>query len=227
LWLFLFLGIGLLSLGVFWLICGLDGGFGSDVLLNVGGFAVVAGFSIILIAIYYFKLARTSTRKRARLLRSSKTSMVVGIIVTATFVAGMLLYWIPGYGWRIGKEILAEEPPKVSFEGLRDSYNAGEGLEFTVKLEGYWNDCGIFPDTEVLKSRDGGNSYDELIWLDRGTVNDYGNPDCDDNADRISKTRHIAGNPLKPLVLSEDGLYEVKSGGDNVRGAIHNFVVID
>ena len=58
-------------------------------------------------------------------------------------------------------------------------------------------------------------------------MNDYSDPDCDQNPDRINKSRQIAGNPFKPLVLLDDGLYEVRSGGDDINGATYRFVVTE
>jgi hypothetical protein len=154
---------------------------------------------------------------------ASKSQLAVGWISALAFFAIFFLIY-PGSLLR-GIGVPAEAPPRVSFEGLREQYKVGEDLAFTVRLEGFWNDCGLFPQTEVLKSRDGGNSYDSLIWLDSGTLNDYSDPNCDQNPDNISRTRQIKGNPLNPLVLSEEGLYEIKSGGDDIQGASHRFVV--
>lgn len=222
-WLLFFLGTGLFVFGLLWLTGGLLGG-GFEPILNVGSIATVIGFSLILIALYFLKLEKRRLSSEVRAFTNNRDSVTVGILVTAVFIAGILLYVYPGYGWRLGTQALSEAPPKVSFEGLKDTYKVGEELDFTVKLEGYWNDCGVFPQTEIVRLRDETSPNDVMLWVDRGAINDYSNPSCDHNPDMISKMRHIQGNPFKPLRLLEEGTYEVRSGGDDTQGASHKFI---
>jgi hypothetical protein len=187
------------------------------ILLVAGSFAPAGLIGIALVG-FSFGIALTFVSVEPKMAKS-RQQITIAIASAATISAVLLIL---NLGGPVGVPV--EAPPKVSFESLRDQYQVGEEISFSVRLDGFWNDCGMFPQTEVLKSRDGGNSYDELIWLERGTVNDYSDPDCDQNADNISKTRQIKGNPFRPLVLSE-GLYEVRSGGDDIQGHRHEFVV--
>jgi hypothetical protein len=51
--LFLILGIALTAFGLFWFVGGLQGGYiGADLLLYVGLFATLAGFGLIMLALY-------------------------------------------------------------------------------------------------------------------------------------------------------------------------------
>ena len=192
---------------------------GLVLILLVTGTLALAGLIGVAVAGFVVGIALSFVSIKPAISRSQKA---IGIISAAAFLAVIFLIYPSGL---LRVNTPTESPPQVSFEGLRDRYQVGEELSFSVKLDGFWNDCGIFPQTEVLKSRDGGNTYDALIWLDRGTINDYSNPTCDQNPSNISKTRQIIGTPLKPLVLTDSGLYEVRSGGDDIQGTSHRFVV--
>jgi hypothetical protein len=150
--------------------------------------------------------------------------LAIAILAATAFVAGFFLIYPGGFlSYNFGRPV--EAIPEATIEGLKDRYGVGEELAFSVRIEGYWNDDGSFPETIVKKVVEAdGMAIDEMVWIDRG---EKGSPESyDQNPDRISKVRHIAGNALSPLVLKEPGLYVVIVQGDNVKVAEETFRVL-
>jgi hypothetical protein len=155
---------------------------------------------------------------------TTKPQLAIAVMAAAALVTGFFLIYPGGLFFYNFNGRPVEVLPEATIEGLKDRYRAGEELAFSVRVEGYWNDDGSFPETVVKKVADAdGRAADEMVWIDRGVE---GSPESyDQNPDRISKVRHIAGNALYPLVLREPGTYSVIVQGDNVEGAEERFRV--
>ncbi len=149
--------------------------------------------------------------------------LAIAIMAATALVTGFFLIYPGGLFYNFnGRPV--EALPEATIEGLKNRYSVREELAFSVRVEGYWNDDGSFPETIVKKVADAdGRATDEIVRIDRGVE---GSPESyDQNPDRISKVRHIAGNALYPLVLREPGTYSVMVQGDNVKEAEERFRV--
>jgi hypothetical protein len=122
------------------------------------------------------------------------------LVIIAIAIGGIMLTSSAtrAVAWRI---YITKIPLHVGIDGLNNTYQVGEKIDFYVTLEGYGHDCG-FPDISVWSADR--TQYTPIWQLDSGD----GNTVCSVfPVDVPKRVLHVGTSETKPLIVNGTGFY--------------------
>ncbi|MEW6604605.1 MAG: hypothetical protein AB1351_07940 [Thermoproteota archaeon] len=142
----------------------------------------------------------------------------MGDSATAPVISGLAV----GIGFVILFATLSDDVQPIVYshytttiEGLKDSYSAGEPIDFVVRVTGFGNGCG-YPDVSI-KNADTG----EIVW----SPERFAFPLCDPAPHQHSVTWMPKDWGKYPIVIDKEGSYFVEAEfNEKVR---EDFVVME
>jgi hypothetical protein len=161
-------------------------------------------------------IAAPYKKREEQKLMVSRQQMTVAVLVAGSFFLVFFLVY-PG-GLLRGYSQYENEEARVVFDGLKNKYQVGDTLAFSIQIDGYFDENAILPQTSITRLDDGG-----AIWIGTGIARTP--PRYADDPDAIVKEIYIGGT-FQPLILEEEGLYEIIVEGDNVGTVKKQFTVV-